>query len=236
MSLSRPLCGRLSGLALFAAATGSALAHGLDAGRVTVVLRGRRVEVVATPPVAAIAFADTDRDGLLSSSEVNAARPTLRERLGEGLRVTSDAGERPTVVLFDVATPADHGHSGGADHLRVTLQADFQAPPAWLRLEVDFAAATPLAVLAWRADPSPSAGIVQLSSAPERARLDAERPSVRLLGAAESTPTRPTDDRPHSDAERPPQRASGCSGVTAGGSALVTLFGVGLVWRRRRPA
>lgn len=242
-------------------AAAPALAHGLDANRVNVVLRGARVEVVATPPAEYVSFADADHDGLLTVAEVSASRPAIRDALRTSVRLTDDKGVAPIEVLFDVSTPAGPDPQVGADHLRLTLHADFAGAPQSVDVSVDFALAHPVAVNAWRAA-TPSGqgvavdapvGVVVLEPRVQTALLTADGPRATLFGppadalqfpaaqhppAAPLTPATPlalaTQQRPASggsSAQSPPLPSSTAS-LAFGLLAGLTLFA--FVYRQRR--
>lgn len=182
--------------------SGSASAHGLDADRIDIALRDDVAEVVATPPVAILPFADDDGDGRLERSEVRAHREEIRAALSDAVTLTDDRGRTGTTELFDVSTPdgpGPHGE-GGSDHLRLTQRVRFDEAPDALRVRCAYADARSITLIARRARTSDRPGVLELVGASEAVRLDASRLEVTVLAqpapvgaVAPSAPLLPTE-------------------------------------------
>jgi hypothetical protein len=137
---------------------GIALAHGLDFGQLGLELRGERLTLVATPPVAALREFDTDGDARLAVAELQAQREAIAARLDEMLALRDEQGRAPELAFSDVIVPTlDKGAAPGpATHVRIIRKYRFATPPAGLLVATDLAAAggRPLTVL-MKADARP---------------------------------------------------------------------------------
>ena len=163
--------------------SGSASAHGLDADRIDIALRDDVAEVVATPPVAILPFADDDGDGRLERSEVRAHREEIRAALSDAVTLTDDRGRTGTTELFDVSTPdgpGPHGE-GGSDHLRLTQRVRFDEAPDALRVRCAYADARSITLIARRARTSDRPGVLELVVLAQPAPVGAVAPSAPLL-------------------------------------------------------
>jgi hypothetical protein len=225
---------RRSGLcaALAAALVGStAGAHGLDADRVEVVLRGDVVEAVATPRAGFVrdADADADGDGRLSLPEVNARRDEIRRALVDALRITDGDGRAGSLERSDVSVP--HGHDGddarGGTFLRVTVVLRWAAAPRAVRVRCAFVGERPVTVYATRAEAA-TPGVLTLVGDPELVQLASPDATVTLLRRADvPSPT----TAPPAPASRPPAPAA--PGAVAW-VALAAALGAALLAARRR--
>lgn len=222
---------RLSGLcaALAAALVGStAGAHGLDADRVEVVLRGDVVEAVATPRAGFVRDADADGDGRLSLPEVNARRDEIRRALVDALRITDDEGHAGALERSDVSVP--HGHDGddarGGSFVRVTVVLRWAAAPRAVSVRCAFVGESPVTVYATRAEAA-TPGALTLVGDPELVRLTSPDATVTLLRRAEAPSPAAAPSAP---ASGPPAPAV----PPAAWVALATALGAALVAARRR--
>jgi len=232
MVSERRVRARRSGLcAAFAVAlAGSAAgAHGLDADRVEVVLRGDVVEAVATPRVGFVRDADTDGDGRLSLPEVNARRDEIRRALVDALRIADDDGRAGTLERSDVSIP--HGHDGdearGGSFVRVTVVLRWAVAPRAVRVRCAFVGDQPVTVYATRAEAA-TPGALTLVGDPELVRLASPDATVTLLRRAEAP----------SPAAAPSAPAPGPSVPAAPGAvawvALAAALGAARLAARRR--
>ncbi len=177
-----------------------ALAHGLDAGRMTVELEHTALMVVATPKAAQFEFADDNGDGRLNRLEVKAHRPAMRAVFDGAVSVTADDGATPSCERTDVSTPVS-GSSPleSTDHVRVTMRCRFANPPSALRIRYGFASSEVVVVEAVRLRrPEPVGGRpsmpVRVGPA-ERVALGSGEATARMLvaqeAAAAGAPTEP---------------------------------------------
>jgi hypothetical protein len=172
-------------LAVTGATAAVSLAHGLDTRRAQIVVQGRTLEIVFTPPVAEVAFADVDGDGLLTVAEVSAHRPRVRETLAGLLDVTDDHGRRGGVDLYDVSTPEPAPGLAGADHLRVTLRLSWPEAPSSLRVRSSVRDAGGIGVTLIAAQSGPQPGQLVLMGREQAALLTPSHPeAIFSLGPA----------------------------------------------------
>jgi len=216
--------------ALAAALAGStASAHGLDADRVEVVLRGDVVEAVATPRVGFVRDADTNGDGRLSLPEVNARRDEIRRALVDALHITDGDGRAGALERSDVSVP--HGHDGqdarGGTFVRVTVVLRWAMAPRAVRVRCAFVSDQPVTVYATRAEAS-TPGALTLVGDPELVRLASPDATVTLLRRTEAPSPAATFPAP---ASAPPTPAA--LGTVAW-VALAAALGAVLVAARRR--
>lgn len=163
---------RVVGLAV-TLSTSAPLAHGLDANRVQVVLRGDAAEAVATVPVEFLGDIDRDRDGLLTLAELSPRRAEARDRLVAALDLRDDHGRAGEVVRADVSLPRDGAPSLGRDFVRLTVVRRWTTAPRALSLRCAFVDEHPVAVFASRA----------VASGPGRLSL-LGRPEARVATSA----------------------------------------------------
>jgi len=181
MRLTRLLITLASALPVLSVSTSAA--HGVDARRVEVVLRGQDLEVVVTPPAEYLRGADTDGDLMLTRREVAESRAWIREVVLEALTVADVDGAPLQIVGADVSTPADGAPEAPRSHVRFTLRGRFDSPPRALRLGVSFVTPSdPVVVVGARASWSGAPGQMQFDGPRESAFLTADAPVVTLLG------------------------------------------------------
>jgi|GEM_PF-6588773 len=181
MRLTRLLITLASALPVWSVSTSAA--HGVDARRVEVVLRGQDLEVVVTPPAEYLRGADTDGDLMLTRREVAESRAWIREVVLEALTVADVDGAPLQIVGADVSTPADGAPEAPRSHVRFTLRGRFDSPPRALRLGVSFVTPSdPVVVVGARASWSGAPGQMQFDGPRESAFLTADAPVVTLLG------------------------------------------------------
>jgi len=181
MHLTRLLITLASALPVWSVSTSAA--HGVDARRVEVVLRGQDLEVVVTPPAEYLRGADTDGDLMLTRREVAESRAWIREVVLEALTVADVDGAPLQIVGADVSTPADGAPEAPRSHVRFTLRGRFDSPPRALRLGVSFVTPSdPVVVVGARASWSGAPGQMQFDGPRESAFLTADAPVVTLLG------------------------------------------------------
>jgi hypothetical protein len=181
MRLTRLLITLASALPVWSVSTSAA--HGVDARRVEVVLRGQDLEVVVTPPAEYLRGADTDGDLMLTRREVAESRAWIRQVVLEALTVADVDGAPLQIVGADVSTPADGAPEAPRSHVRFTLRGRFDSPPRALRLGVSFVTPSdPVVVVGARASWSGAPGRMQFDGPRETAFLTADAPVVTFLG------------------------------------------------------
>lgn len=167
-------------------------AHGLDAGHVQIVLHDRVAEIVATPSVSLVAWADVDHDGRLTLDEVNARRDAIRRALVDGIDVTDGDGARAEVERSDVSLPrADDGSPAGRDFLRLTVVLRWPQAPSSLRVRCALVTDHPVTVMATRAVAA-TPGVLTLDGEPSFALLSRADETATLFAAPAAAVTAPT--------------------------------------------
>lgn len=125
-------------VAFFSSLLGSgALAHWADLAVAEISTTERDVRVTLTYPTGLTAFADDDRDGALSSTEIARHRDALHAMFSDKIRVTNgdQAGSLEIVpVLNDVKLPANVSAQA---HTTLRLAYGFTAPITKLKINYD---------------------------------------------------------------------------------------------------
>jgi hypothetical protein len=160
----------------------SAVAHGLDANRIELVVHDRVVEAVATPAAESVRMADDDGDGRISPAELRAHREEVRRSLVASLVVLDGNGTAGEQERSDVSVPRGDATDGvvGRDYVRLTVVLRWPTPPTALRVRCGFAGGHPVAVSAHRAEAS-SPGVLTLVGEPEYGSLSTPLAEVTLL-------------------------------------------------------
>lgn len=132
---------RLLPLLLLCLAT-LARAHGLEPGVLGMQLEGKRLLLVVTPPVAALAGFDRDHDGRLSIDELQRQRAAIARDLDARLRLRDEGGQPPELTLADVIVPSQDKAQAPfpAMHVKILRRYRFAAVPHSISLQTDLAA------------------------------------------------------------------------------------------------
>jgi hypothetical protein len=175
-----------------------ARAHGADANQIQIVLRGQRAEVLATPPVSAIAFADADGDGRLTRDELAAERPAVLQALLDSVWLADERARPGDLVRADVSVPAEPDPSGLAGHefVRLSWVLAWSAPPSALSLEAGFVGEHPVGVVAQRAEAGARPGVLVLVGAPDARVIDGASGMITLLDEIVASAPRSLAARP----------------------------------------
>lgn len=178
----------------------AAMAHGLDANRVELVLHEDVVEAVATPAAESVRVADEDGDGRITPDELRAHREEVRRALVDALSLTDGDGRPGTLERSDVSVPRGDLTDGvlARDYVRLTVKLRWPRPPSSLRLRCGFVGTHPLAVSAQRAEAS-GPGVLTLVGDPQGALLATRDAEASLFGPSAPAAVAP----PPTSAPRP---------------------------------
>ncbi len=160
----------------------SAVAHGLDANRIELVVHDNVVEAVATPAAESVRMADDDGDGRISPAELRAHRDEVRNALVASLAVLDGNGTPGALERADVSVPRGYAidNVAGRDYVRLTVVRRWETPPTALRVRCGFAGGHPVAVSAHRAEAA-TPGVLTLMGEPEYGSLSTPLSEVTLL-------------------------------------------------------
>lgn len=163
----------------------SAQAHLMVAQRGTINLAGGGGFVVLSLPVSAFAGVDDDGNGLLSAAELQAHASDIQRQVVQGVRLWSDAGERPLEGLMLQLSPDEHQPNGAARQLVAMGRFALDAQPQNLRLRMD--------LFGTGAEEQTQNIVVSQGERAHRLVLSPEQPEGRVL----PTPLQTTLDHAH---------------------------------------
>jgi hypothetical protein len=211
-------------MVLGVAYTSEVSAHGLGANQIQIVLHDQVAEVLATPPVEYVSYADTNHDGRLEVREVQAQRETIRRTFLDGLALTNENNIRATVERADISVPRGDDPDGtrGSDFVRLTVVFRWNTSPNSLRLRCAFVTTHPISVFASRAAHVDTTGVLTLQGQGQQALLSNQSLEIVLLQS---------NVQPTSDGVRYTTKQSLRTMKTYGVLSVCALVFLGILWR-----
>ncbi len=104
-----------------------ATAHWSDLSVAEISSQGNQVQMVLTYPTGLTAFADSDKNGSLSVSEVTANQAKLEQTLGEKIKITTD-GQAGRLSLESAFAPSTNKQTSSQTHSTLRLSYQFDSP------------------------------------------------------------------------------------------------------------
>ncbi|MEM8861085.1 MAG: HupE/UreJ family protein [Chloroflexota bacterium] len=117
----------------------TALAHGLEAGQLSVLLDDVKATVTFAPYASTFPFADDNQDGLLTATELDHHRSEIEALIKEQVMLRNELEEPAVVIYTDVIVPDEVDTRDGdqieADFLQVTMRMVWPEVPEAVDVE-----------------------------------------------------------------------------------------------------